>query len=182
MKFCSYIIAAAVLIALCGCRSAEAEKKEIYPVVSPLDRKTADELRKRAEAFTRAMAESFRTGDFGFWRAALEKEGAPGRPLIVDEKKFKQMYSRLKKDWGTLKSCTYLGELDQTLMRDFLWKCTFEFRNGSGELCRMEELFVVRCTVLRGKAMFTAFGFRFFNGSDYRKKVSEHKKAEEKGK
>ena len=76
----------------------------------------------------------------------------------------------------------HLGELDQTLLRDFLWKCTFEFRNSSGELCHIEELFVVRCTVLRGKAMFTNFGFRFFNGPEYRKRVIEHKKAEEKGK
>ena len=99
MKLVSYIIVAAVLIAVCGCRSAEAEKKEIYPVIAPLDRKSADELRQRAEVFAQAMARSFRTGDFSFWRAALEKEGPPGRPLVVDEKKFLQMYSRLKKDW-----------------------------------------------------------------------------------
>ena len=180
LKLCSYIIAAAVLIAVCGCRSGEAEKKEIYPVISSPDRKSVDDLRQRAEVFAQAMARSFNTGDFSFWRAALEKEGPPGRPLIVDEKKFRQMYSRLKKDWGTLKSCTYLGELDQTLLRDFLWKCTFEFRNSSGELCHIEELFVVRCTVFRGKAMFTNFGFRFFNGPEYRKRVIEHKKAEGK--
>lgn len=182
MKFVLYIIAAAVLVTVCGCRSAEAEKKEIYPVIAPLDRKSADELRQRAEVFAQAMAKSFRTGDFSFWRAALEKEGPPGRPLVVDEKKFQLMYSRLKKDWGTLVSCTYLGELDQTLLRDFLWKCTFEFRKSTGELCHIEELFVVRCTVLRGKAMFTNFGFRFFNGPEYRKRVIEHKKAEEKEK
>ena len=177
-----YIIAAAILVTTVGCRSAEAEKKEVYPVISRPEGKNADALRKRAELFTAAMARSFRTGDFSSWRAALEKESPPGRPLVVDEKKFKQMCSRLKKDWGTLKSCTYLGELDQTLLRDFLWKCTFEFRNSSGELCHIEELFVVRCTVLRGKAMFTNFGFRFFNGPEYRKRVIEHKKAEERRK
>ncbi len=182
MKFCLYIVAAAVLIALCGCRSAKAEKKEIYPVISSPDRKSVDDLRQRAEVFAQAMAESFRTGDFSPWRAALEKEGPPGRPLIVDEKKFRQMYSRLKKDWGTLKSCTYLGDLDQTLLRDFLWKCTFEFRNSSGELCHIEELFVIRCAVYRGKAKFMNFGFRYFNSPEYRKRVIEHKKAEEKGK
>ena len=87
MKFCLHIIAAAVLIAFCGCRSGETEKKEIYPVISSPDRKSVDELRQRAEVFTQAMASSFRTGDFSSWRAVLEKEGPPGRPLIVDEKK-----------------------------------------------------------------------------------------------
>ena len=182
MKLCLYIIAAAVLIAVGGCRSGEAEKKEIYPVIAPLNQKSADELRQRAEAFTQAMAESLRTGNFSFWRAALEKEGPPGRPLIVNETTFRQTYSRLKRDCGTLKSCTYLGELDQTLLRDFLWKCTFEFRNSSGELCRIEELFVIRCTVHRGKAKFMNFGFRYSNSPEYRRKVIEHKKAEEKEK
>ena len=43
------------------------------------------------------------------------------------------MAARLKKDWGTLTACSYLGELDQSIMRDFIWKCTFDSKDDAGK-------------------------------------------------
>ncbi|MBR2373933.1 MAG: hypothetical protein IKA87_06850 [Lentisphaeria bacterium] len=181
---CRYLLYAAVasaLVLLTGCRSAVTEKNKSVSELSgfgTLDPMRAGMLQKRAADFTQAMAHSFRTGDFQYWRKVLEKESPPGKALIVDEKKFKQMSIRLKNDWGTLTKCSYLGELDQSIMRDFIWKCTFESPDSDGKTIRLEELFVVRCTLLRGKAVFTNFGFRFFNNRNFRRQVSELKKAE----
>ena len=170
----------AVLFTVAGCRSGNAEKNEGFPEFSDMTPEAVAQLKHRVEAFAGGMAQSFRTGNFAYWRAVLEKEGPPGKPLIVDENKFKLMFDRLEKHRGRLTKCTYLGDLDQSLMRDFLWKCTFEFRDNTGKLRRIEELFVVRCTVLKGKAVFTNFGFRFFNGPEYRRRVIEQKQAEGK--
>lgn len=174
-------IAAVFLVISSGCRSAEAKKNKPVSELSgfgTLDTMRAAMLRNRAEAFTNAMVCSFRTGDFQHWRKVLEKESAPGKALIVNESKFRQMHERLKEGWGTLVACSYLGELDQSIMRDFLWKCTFESTDNEGKVIRLEELFVVRCTLLRGKAVFTNFGFRFFNHRNFRRQVIELKKAE----
>lgn len=181
LKYGILATVALILATLSGCCFVKAEKNKPVPELSgyqSLDPMRTAMLRSRAETFTNAMVRSFRTGDFQYWRKALEQESAPGKPLIVNESKFRQMSDRLKADWGALTACSYLGELDQSIMRDFLWKCTFESTDNEGRTIRLEELFVVRCTLLRGKAVFTNFGFRFFNNRNFRRQVIELKKAE----
>ncbi len=150
------------------------------PKFETLDASSAAILRKRTEAFTQAMARSFSTGDFSHWREYVQKEGAPGKPLVVDEAKFQAMQKRLEKYWGKLVKCHYLGSLDQSIFRDYIWKCTFESKTPTGEFVRLEELFVVRCTLLNGKTTFAGFGFRFFNNAGFRDQVIKIKKAEVK--
>ena len=145
-----------------------------------LDQTSAELLKKRAEVFTQAMVRSFNTGDFSHWREYVQKEGAPGKPLVVDEAKFQAMQKRLEKYWGKLVKCHYLGSLDQSIFRDYIWKCTFESKTPTGEFVRLEELFVVRCTLLNGKTTFAGFGFRFFNNAGFRDQVIKIKKAEVK--
>ena len=140
----------------------------------------ASALQKRTEAFTQGMVRSFQTGDFSHWKNLVEKEGEPGKPLVVDEAKFHAMRQRLEKHWGKFVKCSYLGSLDQSVFRDYIWKCTFESQTDSGTPIRLEELFVVRCTFLNGKATFAGFGFRFFNRPGFRDQVLKIKKAEVK--
>ena len=147
--------------------------------MTSLDPMRSAMLQKRAEDFTQAMVRSFSSGDFTHWKTFLVKESAPGKALIVEEKRFQEMKQRFEKNWGKLVSCRYLGSLDQSIMRDYIWKCTFESVN-EGKTIRLEELFVVRCTIIRGKAIFTNFGFRFFNSPGFRNVVMKLKKAEEK--
>ena len=140
----------------------------------------ASELQKRTEAFTQAMFRSFQTGDFSHWKSQVLKEGEPGKPLVVDEAKFREMRKRLEKNWGKFVKCYFLGSLDQSVYRDYIWRCTFESKTDTGEVVRLEELFVVRCTLLNGKATFAGFGFRFFNRPGFRDQVIKIKKAEMK--
>ena len=145
-----------------------------------LDQTSAELLKKRAEVFTQAMVRSFNTGDFSHWRDSLKQESAPGKPPVVSEAKFRAMRERLEKHWGKLVKCHYLGSLDQSIFRDYIWKCTFESKTPTGEFVRLEELFVVRCTLLNGKTTFAGFGFRFFNNAGFRDQVIKIKKAEVK--
>lgn len=140
----------------------------------------ASALQKRTEAFTQGMFRSFQTGDFSHWKGLVEKEGETGKPAVIDEKKFHAMRQRLEKYWGSFVKCSYLGSLDQSVFRDYIWKCTFETKTESGKVVRLEELFVVRCTLLNGKAAFAGFGFRFFNRAGFRDQVIKIKKAEVK--
>lgn len=176
---CGFI---ALFVVTSGCVSSTTDKKAAdFPQeqLTSIDPMRSAMLQKRAEDFTQAMVRSFSTGEFSHWKTVLEKESTPGKPLIVEEKRFQQMKQRFEKEWGKLISCHYLGALDQSIMRDYIWKCTFETVDN-GNTTRLEELFVVRCTVLRGKAIFTNFGFRFFNRPGFRDVVIKLKKAEVK--
>ena len=158
----------------CAMRSPATAKAAPLPATftSP-DAAHLKELRQRAELFTQAMCRSFRTGDFKYWQEALKKESTPGQILRVDKNRFLQMRNRLEKDWGKLVSCRYLGELDQSILQDFIWKCTFESTTDQGTVIRLEELFVVRCTLHNGKGTFTGFGFRFFNRPGFRNQLKK---------
>ena len=182
-RFFIYCGTLVLFMTLPGCSSVKAEKNTPdFPQsqMSSLDPMRTAMLQKRAEAFTQAMVRSFKSNDFSHWKAFLEKESTPGRPLIVQEKSFKEMKQRFEKNWGTLVNCHYLGSLDQSIIRDYIWKCTFESMSGNGKVIRLEELFVIRCTLLNGKTAFTGFGFRFFNRPGFRDQVKKNQKAEVK--
>lgn len=181
-RYSQYLTAALLLVLFCGCTAPSrgtSSPSSLASFAAP-DAGQISVLRQKAETFTQAMCRSFRTGDFKYWKEALEKESSPGQSLIVNEVRFRQMRDRLSKSWGELVKCHYLGELDQSILRDFIWKCTFESKAADGKVIRLEELFVVRCTLLNGKTAFTGFGFRFFNRPGFRDQVKKQKKAEEK--
>ena len=74
-----YIAAAALLLTLAAGCVGKSEKAAPAPELAgfgSLDPMRAAMLRQRADDFTKAMVESFKTGDFKHWRAALEKERA----------------------------------------------------------------------------------------------------------
>lgn len=167
-----------ISLLFCGCSSLGTgkEKKSSAPEFDRLDETAAAVLRSRTADFMNAMSKSFSTGDFEAWRKAVEKETPPGSPPIVDEKRFKSIHRYLRQGWGNLVKCTPVGELDQSVLRDFLWKCTFEQPDGSGGTVRTEELFVIRCTVQKGQTVFANFGFRFFNKPGFYQQIVNNKK------
>jgi hypothetical protein len=181
--FCSSAVILLLLSAGCALtgtpRPQESPKENTF---STLDSMQSAELRQRAENFTQAMFRSFNSGDFSHWKNFLQKESAPGKSLIVDERRFHEMRQRFEKSWGKLVQCHYLGSLDQSVMRDFIWKCTFESPGSNGKTVRLEELFVVRCAQLKGKTIFTNFGFRFFNRAGFREMVIKLQQVEEREK
>ena len=110
-RFLIYCGTLVLFMILPGCSSVKAEKNTPdFPQsqMSSLDPMRAAMLQKRAEAFTQAMVRSFKSNDFSHWKAFLEKESTPGRPLIVQEKGFKD--SVLKKT-GELLSTAIISDL-----------------------------------------------------------------------
>lgn len=169
--YCSAVI---VFLLSAGCAVPHKPRQEAAAEKMPfssLDPMHSADLKQRAESFTQAMFLSFNSGDFSHWKKRLQQESAPGKPLIVDERQFHVMKQRFEKEWGKLVKCHYLGTLDQSVMRDFIWKCTFESPGSNGKTVRLEELFVVRCARFKGKTIFTNFGFRFFNRPGFRKVI-----------
>ena len=162
-KLTVFFLTATLAVFAAGCVSSPNELSTAKGDFSTLDAEQTRILSEKAEAFTQAMVKSFQTGEFKHWQEALKAETPADSPAVVDEKRFKEMRRRLEKDWGKFAKCHYLGSLDQSVFRDFIWKCTFESETAPGEIVRLEELFVVRCTLLKGKMTFTGFGFRFFN-------------------
>ena len=182
-KLNMYFLTALLVIMTAGCISRPAKKQEIPEGVSSfkvLAPENSGILQNKAERFAQAMFKSFRTGEFKHWQESLQAESPAGSPPIVDEKRFQEMRRRLEKDWGKFVKCHYLGALDQSVFRDYIWKCTFESETADKEIIRLEELFVVRCTLLKGKMTFTGFGFRFFNRPGFRDQVINLKKGREK--
>ena len=178
-----YFLAVIIAALTAGCvntGSAAKENSGLKSEFSTIDAENTRLLTEKASAFTRAMFKSFQTGEFKHWQEALKAEAPANSPAVVDEKRFNEMRRRLEKDWGKFVNCHYLGSLDQSVFRDFIWKCTFESETAPGETVRLEELFVVRCTLLKGKMTFTGFGFRFFNRPGFRDQVIKLKKAEKK--
>jgi hypothetical protein len=178
-----FFFTALLVVSTAGCVNRPAKKQEIPEGVSAFsfpDTQGAALLQAKAERFTQAMFKSFQTGDFKYWKESLQAESPANSPLIVDENRFQQMRLKLEKDWGKFVKCHYLGALDQSVFRDHIWKCTFESETADKKIIRLEELFVVRCTQLKGKMTFTGFGFRFFNRPGFRDQVINLKKGREK--
>ena len=83
----------------------------------------------------------------------------------VTEEMFKQMAGELFEGLGTLKKTEYLGELNQSVVMDYIWKFTFEKmstdKDGkSRNLCK-EVLYMVRMGRVDGRFVIVGSGFRF---------------------
>jgi len=158
MNHFSGMAAGILLLISAGC-TAPVSKEEVKQEPVVLKKADLSVMRPRCENFVQAMTRSLQSGNFADWRTVLEKEGAPGKPLAVDESKFQIMCRSLKASHGTLVKCSFLGELDQDLCRDFLWILSFRTAQGKSK----EELFAIRCAAFSGTPAIAGFGFRFFN-------------------
>ena len=103
----------------------------------------------------------FEQDDFAKLKAVIPRESKDK----VTEEMFKQMAGELSEGLGTLKKTEYLGELNQSVVMDYIWKFTFEKMSAdkdgkSRNLCK-EVLYMVRMGRVDGRFVIVGSGFRF---------------------
>ena len=103
----------------------------------------------------------FEQDDFAKLKAVIPRESKDK----ATEEMFKQMAGELSEGLGTLKKTEYLGELNQSVVMDYIWKFTFEKMSAdkdgkSRNLCK-EVLYMVRMGRVDGRFVIVGSGFRF---------------------
>ena len=116
---------------------------------------------KLADDYMAGFIAGVKAKDFALFEQAMPDE-AKGK---VTAEMFDTMCSELRENLGTLSAAEYLGELDQTLVRDYLWKLTFEKTLENPEkqpdVLRREVVYMVRIGKIDGTFHIAGSGFRF---------------------
>lgn len=147
-------------LGLAGC-AAIGEKPESEAAAELLPAAPQPEAKAIASAYVAGLAEAIEQDDFAKLKAVIPRESKDK----VTEEMFKQMAGELFEGLGTLKKTEYLGELNQSVVMDYIWKFTFEKmstdKDGkSRNLCK-EVLYMVRMGRVDGRFVIVGSGFRF---------------------
>jgi len=147
--------AAVSVLLLSGCASTsdagdDGKKSAVTQLFSTGFAKEGHSL---AESYVDAFAAAMQTGNY----AALP-ELAKGK---VSDAMFKKMVDNITSRRGKLVSHAFVTTLDQTLVRDYLWKFSFEKASAEagGRQVRTEVIYLVRVGVMDGKPVIAGFGF-----------------------
>ena len=147
-------------LGLAGC-AAIGEKPESEAAAELLPAAPRPEAKAIASAYVAGLAEAIEQDDFAKLKAVIPRESKDK----VTEEMFKQMAGELSEGLGTLKKTEYLGELNQSVVMDYIWKFTFEKMSAdkdgkSRNLCK-EVLYMVRMGRVDGRFVIVGSGFRF---------------------
>ena len=147
-------------LGLAGC-AAIGEKPESEAAAELLPAAPQPEAKAIASAYVAGLAEAIEQDDFAKLKAVIPRESEEK----VAEEMFKQMAGELSEGLGTLKKTEYLGELNQSVVMDYIWKFTFEKMSAdkdgkSRNLCK-EVLYMVRMGRVDGRFVIVGSGFRF---------------------
>lgn len=147
-------------LGLAGC-AAIGEKPESEAAAELLPAAPQPEAKAIASAYVAGLAEAIEQDDFAKLKAVIPRESKDK----VTEEMFKQMTGELSEGLGTLKKTEYLGELNQSVVMDYIWKFTFEKMSAdkdgkSRNLCK-EVLYMVRMGRVAGRFVIVGSGFRF---------------------
>ena len=148
-----------------GCRStASAEKEAAEKQTAVPGRFTADidaPARETAEKFVAGFVAAFKAGD-------LEKLPEPMRAKVT-EAMFKRMCDSFARRRGVLRETAFVTLLDQTVVRDYLWKFTFEKTlptpaggapKAAPAVQKNEVIYLVRLGIVEGKPVIIGCGFQ----------------------
>ena len=147
-------------LGLAGC-AAIGEKPESEAAAELLPAAPQPEAKAIASAYVAGLAEAIEQDDFAKLKAVIPRESKDK----VTEEMFKQMAGELSEGLGTLKKTEYLGELNQSVVMDYIWKFTCEKMSAdkdgkSRNLCK-EVLYMVRMGRVDGRFVIVGSGFRF---------------------
>jgi len=155
---------AALALFAAGCRSTEkvekeeaAAKEKAVPGLFTVD--TDAPARKAAEEFVADFAAAFKSGDRKKLPETMRDK--------VTEAMFKRMCDSFSRRRGTLKETAFVTMLDQTIVRDYLWKFTFEksldnAKEGSAApaVQKNEVIYLVRIGIIDAKPVIVGCGFQ----------------------
>lgn len=156
---------AALVLFAAGCRSAETPEKknsaatEKKTVVPGSFTAAADApARDAAGKFVSAFADALKAGD-------REKLPEPMHAKVTDAM-FKRMCDSFARRRGTLREIAFVTVLDQGIVRDYLWKFTFEKplsapdAKSAPAMQKNEVIYLVRLGIVDGKPVIVGCGFQ----------------------
>lgn len=154
--FLSAVAAVAVLAG--GCASTPgAEEKPRPEVMSGREHK---EAKKLAEEYVAGFVASLKENDFKKLEAVIPVDSK----TKVTPEMFQQMHKELSDTMGTLIEAQFVTDLDKSIVRDYVWKFTFEKTvpdgKQKGRTIRNELFYMVRIGRLDGKYVIAGTGFR----------------------
>ena len=141
-------------VLLTGCASAavaEGEKKA--PAVECFSSQDAEAAGRMAESFVNAFADAFKSSDYNKLPESARKK--------ISAEMFSKMVSSITERRGKLIGHSFVTELDQSIVRDYLWKFSFEktLPDAGKRPVRSEVIYLVRMAVLDGVPTIVGFGF-----------------------
>ena len=159
---------AALMLFAAGCRSTESPEKKETPAA---EQKTAVPGRFSAgiDAPARELAAKFIAGFAAALKAGdRDKLPEPMRAKVT-ETMFKRMCDSFARRRGILRETAFVTMLDQTVVRDYLWKFTFEkplpapagsAADAAPAMQKNEVIYLVRLGVVDGKPVIIGCGFQ----------------------
>ncbi len=148
--------AIAVMLSITGCVAGSQNRA---PTREMLSAEELPEAQALAANYVKAFSEAMQKQQFSILSAVLDTESEKR----FTEAEFDKMCENARERYGTLTGITFLGELDQTLVRDYLWRFSFEKVSTSpdhdGELIRKDSVFLVRVGKLDGRYVIVGTGF-----------------------
>ena len=160
----SALFAAAVLAGSSGCASAAKDsspKQPKPPAPAAFSEKDGAAARDAAGVFVGAFADALKAGEWDRLPPEL-------RPK-VSEAMFRRMCDSFGKRRGTLVGTGFVTVLDQGIVRDYLWKFTFEkplpapagsAPDAAPATQKNEVIYLVRMGILEGKPTIVGCGFQ----------------------
>ncbi len=156
LSVCLFCGVAALLLAA-GCSTAKVPESADPKAAGKPEKKDPPitDTKAAAAKYFAGVEKAIRTRNIKPW---LEVTPAEGRSRIR-QKQFDTMLAALDKA-GTLKSTTYLGVLDHTVVLDYLWKFSFERTEKDGTKLQTELLYIVRIYKAEDGFRFAGSGFK----------------------
>lgn len=160
MRRAGWFLSAAVTVAVLsgGCASTpDAEEKPRPEIMSGREHRDAKKL---AEEYVAGFVASLKENDFKKLEAVIP---ADSKTKVTPEM-FEQMHKELSDTMGTLIEAKFVTDLDKSIVRDYVWKFTFEKTvpdgKQKGRTIRNELFYMVRVGRLDGKYVIAGTGFR----------------------
>ncbi len=148
-----------VFLLLAGCASQSSPKAEKTLEVVPEN--VVPAARKLAVRYAAGMADALRGGDYARLAEVLPPEYR-GR---FSKETFEKMRARLLKQRGRLLKTAYVTELNHSVVRDFVWKFTFEWPSGR----QQEGWYFIRTALVEGTPKVVGAGFSFLTPPGFNK-------------
>ncbi|UKI29801.1 MAG: hypothetical protein L6W00_17365 [Lentisphaeria bacterium] len=160
MRRAGWFLSAAVTVAVLsgGCASTpDAEGEAASEIMSGREHRDAKKL---AEEYVAGFVASLKENDFKKLEAVIP---ADSKTKVTPEM-FEQMHKELSDTMGTLIEAKFVTDLDKSIVRDYVWKFTFEKTvpdgKQKGRTIRNELFYMVRVGRLDGKYVIAGTGFR----------------------
>lgn len=155
--FLSAAVAMVVLAGGCASTAGDGADKPRPEVMSGMGHEEAEKL---AADYIAGFVASLKENDFDKLKAVIP---ADSKTKVTPEM-FEQMHKELSDTMGTLIEAKFVTDLDKSIVRDYVWKFTFEKTvpdgKQKGRTIRNELFYMVRVGRLDGKYVIAGTGFR----------------------